>query len=62
MLGNIVSSLGLSACNEKFKAIWELEVPRDCKKLENFLGLAVYFSAYIPCFSNKYPNHGQHVG
>jgi hypothetical protein len=31
--------------------IWELKAPTDCKKLETFLGLAVYFSAYIPYFS-----------
>ena len=37
--------------NKKLKAIWELKAPKDCKKLETFLGLAVYFSAYIPYFS-----------
>jgi hypothetical protein len=51
VLGNIVSQLGLSTHNEKLRAIWELEAPKDRKKLENFLGLAVYFSAYIPYFS-----------
>ena len=28
-----------------------IEAPKDRKKLETFLGLAVYFSAYIPYFS-----------
>ena len=51
VLGNIVSCLGLSTHNEKLKAIWELEAPKDRKKLEMFLGLAVYFSAYLPYFS-----------
>jgi hypothetical protein len=37
--------------NEKLKAIWELEAPKDHKKLETFLRLAIYFSAYIPYFS-----------
>ena len=31
--------------------MWELEAPKDHKKLETFLGLAVYFSTYIPYFS-----------
>jgi len=51
MLGNIVSRLGLSTHHEKLKAIWELEAPKGRKKLETFLGLAVYFSTYIPYFS-----------
>ena len=51
VLGHIISRLGLSTHHEKLKAIWELEAPTDRKKLETFLGLAVYFSAYIPYFS-----------
>jgi hypothetical protein len=51
VLGNNVFQLGLSTHNEKLKAIWELEAPRDRKKLETFIGLAVYFAAYIPYFS-----------
>src|SRR6266849_2227505 len=51
VLGNKVSRLGLSTHHEKLKAVWELEAPKDRKKLETFLGLAVYFSAYIPYFS-----------
>ena len=51
VLGNIVSRLGLLTHHEKLKAMWELEAPKDHKKLETFLGLAVYFSAYIPYFS-----------
>jgi len=51
VLGNKVSRLGLSTHHEKLKAVWELEAPRDRKKLESFLGLAVYFASYIPYFS-----------
>src|SRR5271154_4148495 len=51
VLGNKVSRLGLSTHHEKLKAVWELEAPKDRKRLESFLGLAVYFAAYIPYFS-----------
>jgi len=51
VLGNKVSRLGLSTHHKKLKAVWELEALRDRKKLESFLGLAVYFSSYIPYFS-----------
>ena len=51
VLGNKVSRLGLSTRQEKLKAMWELKAPKDKKRLELFLGLAVYFSAYIPYFS-----------
>ena len=51
VLGNKVSRLGLSMHQEKLRAVWELKAPKDRKKLETFLGLAVYFSAYIPYFS-----------
>ena len=51
VLGHIVSRLGLSTNLEKLKVIWDLKAPTDHKKLESFLGLAVYFSAYIPYFS-----------
>ena len=50
VLGHKVSQLGLSTHQEKLKAVWELEAPRDHKGLESFLGLAVYFVAYIPYF------------
>jgi len=50
VLGNIVSRLGLSTHQGKLRAMWELEAPKDRKKLEMPLGPAVYFSAYIPYF------------
>jgi hypothetical protein len=51
MLGNKVSCLGLLTHHEKLKAMWELEPLKDRKALMTFLGLAVYFSAYISYFS-----------
>ena len=50
VLGHKVSRLGLSTHQEKLKAVWELEAPHGHKGLESFLGLAVYFAAYIPYF------------
>lgn len=51
VLGNKVSRLGLSMHHEKLRAVWELEAPCDRKRLESFLGLAIYFSSYILYFS-----------
>ena len=51
VLGNKVSRLGLSMHHEKLKAIWDLDALKDHKKLETFLGMAIYFAAYIPYFS-----------
>jgi hypothetical protein len=51
VLGNKVSRLGLSTHAEKLKAVWKLEAPKTKKSLKAFIGLAVYFAAYIPFFS-----------
>jgi hypothetical protein len=51
ILGNKVSRLGLSTHAEKLKAVWKLEAPKSQKQLEMFVGLAIYFAAYIPYFS-----------
>jgi hypothetical protein len=51
VLGNKVSRLGLSTHAEKLKAVWKLEAPKTRKLLETFVGLAIYFAAYIPFFS-----------
>jgi hypothetical protein len=59
VLGNKVSRLGLSMHHKKLKAIWELEAPKDRKKLETFLGLAMYFSTYIP--SPGWPCHSSNA-
>jgi RNase H-like domain found in reverse transcriptase len=51
LLGQKVSHLGLSTNADKIWAIMVLASPRHRKDLETFLGMAVYFAAYIPCFS-----------
>lgn len=51
LLGQKVSRLGLSTHKEKVDAILALEVPRNVSELHTFLGMMVYFSAYIPFYS-----------
>lgn len=51
LLGQKVSRLGLSTHKEKVDAILALEVPRNVNELHTFLGMMVYFSAYIPFYS-----------
>jgi Reverse transcriptase (RNA-dependent DNA polymerase)/RNase H-like domain found in reverse transcriptase len=51
LLGQKVSHLGLSTNTKKVKAVTALATPHHHKDLETFLGMAVYFAAYIPCFS-----------
>lgn len=51
LLGQKVSRLGLSTHKEKVDAIMALEVPRNVSELHTFLGMMVYFSAYIPFYS-----------
>ena len=51
ILGHMVSRLGLATTKEKLKAVWELAAPKDPKSLLSFLGLAVYFSGFIPYFA-----------
>ena len=47
LLGHKVSRLGLSTHAEKVKAVMELERPRKLSQLQTFLGMVVYFSAFI---------------
>jgi len=47
LLGHKVSCLGLSSHEEKVRAIIELERPRKLSQLQTFLGMVVYFSAFI---------------
>ena len=47
LLGHKVSRLGLSTHAEKVNAIMELERPRKLSQLQTFLGMVVYFSAFI---------------
>lgn len=52
LLGHKVSRLGLSTHEEKVKAILELEHPRKLSLLQTFLGMVVYFSAFIPYYAS----------
>ena len=51
LLGHKVSRLGLSTHSEKVKAILELERPKKLSQLQTFLGMVVYFSAFIPYYA-----------
>jgi hypothetical protein len=58
VLGNKVSRLGLSTHHEKLQAVWAIEPPKSRKALESFIGLAVYFAAYIPYTAWEVGNQG----
>ncbi|KAI4294113.1 hypothetical protein GGG16DRAFT_19001, partial [Schizophyllum commune] len=51
LLGQKVSRLGLATHEEKVAAILQLERPKTAHDLQKFLGMVVYFSAYIPFYS-----------
>jgi hypothetical protein len=51
LLGHKVSRLGLSTHKEKVQAIIDLARPRKLSQLQSFLGMAVYFSAFIPYYA-----------
>ena len=52
LLGHKVSRLGLSTHAEKVRAIMELERPKKLSQLQAFLGMVVYFSAFIPYYAS----------
>jgi hypothetical protein len=52
LLGHKVSRLGLSTHKEKVQAIIDLERPKKLSQLQGFLGMAVYFSAFIPFYAD----------
>jgi hypothetical protein len=52
LLGHKVSRLGLSTHDEKVKAILELKEPTKVPELQTFLGMIVYFSAFIPYYAS----------
>ena len=52
LLGQKVSHLGLSTHKEKVEAILTLTHPRHISDLRTFLGMVVYFSHYIPYYSD----------
>ena len=51
LLGQKVSRLGFSTHEEKVKAVEEFARPSRVSELQSFLGMAVYFSNYIPYYS-----------
>ena len=51
LLGQKVSRLGLSMHMEKVSTILNLEAPKNIHDLQIFLGMMVYFSAYIPFYT-----------
>ena len=51
LLGQKVSCLGLSTHKEKVCAILELAMPQSRKQLHIFLGMAVYFTSFIPHYA-----------
>jgi hypothetical protein len=52
LLGHKVSRLGLSTHYEKVKAVIEMSRPRKVSELQSFIGMVVYFSTFIPFFSD----------
>ena len=52
LLGHKVSRLGLSTHTEKVRAISELRRPSKLLELQTFLGMIVYFSAFIPFYAD----------
>ena len=52
LLGHKVSRLGLSTHLEKVSAITELRRPSKVSELQTFLGMIVYFSAFIPFYAD----------
>jgi hypothetical protein len=52
LLGQKVSRLGLSTHKEKVEAILTLTHPHHISDLCTFLGMAIYFSHYIPYYSD----------
>lgn len=53
LLGHKVSRLGLSTHLEKVRAVLELAKPTKLSELQTFLGMAVYFSTFIPHYADK---------
>jgi hypothetical protein len=51
LLGQKVSRLGMSTHKDKVDAILQLAEPTKVPELRTFLGMMVYFSAYVPFYS-----------
>lgn len=52
LLGLKVSRLGLSTHKEKIRAIIEIDRPSNPKELSSFLGMTIYFSQFVPFYSD----------
>jgi hypothetical protein len=52
LLGHKVSRLGLSTHEEKVRAILDLKPPTKVSELQTFLGMIIYFSAFIPFYAS----------
>lgn len=52
LLGHKVSRLGLSTHKKKVETILKLKRPSSVAELRTFLGMAVYFSAFIPHYAS----------
>lgn len=51
-LGHIIMKDGIIPCENKIKAILEIDPPRNAKSIKSFLGLCSYFRRYVPDFSS----------
>ena len=51
LLGHKVSRLGLSTHAEKVQAVMDLARPTKMSQLQTFLGMVIYFSAFIPFYA-----------
>jgi len=52
LLGHKVSHLGLSTHLEKVSTILDLERPKKLSQVQMFLGMVVYFLAFIPYYAS----------
>lgn len=50
-LGHIISSEGVKPNPDKVKSVQEFPIPKSCKDIKSFLGLAGYYRRFIPNFS-----------
>lgn len=52
-LGFIINSKGISANQEKVRAVLDLPEPKDLKDLQTIIGKLTYYSRFIPDFAKK---------
>lgn len=51
-LGHIITEEGLQKAEEKVKAILDAPRPRNVKQLQQFLGMVMYYSSFLPGISS----------